>query len=115
MVGPVSSVQEYFDTLDERLVKDAAKGVTATFQYDLTGDSGGTWTVAFNDGEMSVTPGPAEKPNVLYTMKADDYVKMVNGELDGTKAFMMRKLKVKGNVALAQKMKKFLPPLDKKK
>ena len=32
-----------------------------------------------------------------------------NGDLDGRKAFLTRKLKVKGNIALAQKMQKFFP------
>jgi prolyl-tRNA synthetase len=31
-------------------------------------------------------------------------------DLDGTKAFLTRKLKVSGNIPMAQKMKAFLPP-----
>ena len=34
---------------------------------------------------------------------------MVNGDLDGTRAYMTRKLKIKGSIPMAQKMKKFLP------
>ena len=41
-------------------------------------------------------------------MDAGDYLNMANGDLDGTKAYMMRKLKVKGNLAVAQKLKKAL-------
>ena len=37
-------------------------------------------------------------------MSGDDYVQMVNGKLIGTMAFMKGKLKVTGNVMLAQKM-----------
>lgn len=113
MVGRINSCQEYFDTLGDRFIADAAKGVNATYVYDLTGDGGGTWTVTIEDGAMSVADGGLEKPKVTYTMNADDYVKMANGDLDGTRAFMTRKLKVKGSVPMAQKMKKFLPPLAK--
>jgi len=34
---------------------------------------------------------------------------MANGDLDGRKAFLTRKLKVKGNIALAQKMQSSSP------
>lgn len=114
MVGRVSNMQEYFETLGDRLVVDAATGINASFFYDIAGDGGGEWTVTFTEGAMSIEPGnTATKPTVKIMMKASDYVDMVNGDLDGTKAFMTRKLKVKGSVAMAQKMKKFLPPLSK--
>lgn len=113
MVDPVNSCQEYFDTLDKRFIPDQAEGVEAAFVYDLTGDGGGQWTVTVANGALSVSEGAADDAKVTYTMKADDYVKMANGDLDGTKAFMTRKLKVKGNIPLAQKMKKFLPPRAK--
>lgn len=114
MVGRVSNMQEYFETLPDRLVSEAASGVNASFLYDIAGDGGGEWTVTFVEGAMSVESGnTSAKPTVKIMMKASDYVDMVNGDLDGTKAFMTRKLKVKGSVAMAQKMKKFLPPLAK--
>lgn len=110
MVAPVSSCQEYFEKLNERFVSSEAKGLNAVYQYNLSGDGGGNWYVAINDGEMSVTEGQHEKPNVTYTMEAKNYVDMANGDLDGTKAYLTRKLKVKGNLGLAQKLKKILPP-----
>ena len=36
----VSSVKQYFDTLNERFIASAAKGVKATFQFELSGDGG---------------------------------------------------------------------------
>lgn len=110
MVAPVSTCAEYFAKLDERLVASEAAGVNAVFQYNLTGAGGGDWYVTFTDGVMTVTEGNHEKPSVAYTMDAENYIKMANGDLDGTKAYMMRKLKVKGNLATAQKLKKILPP-----
>lgn len=108
MVARVNSCKEYFATLDDRFIADEAKGVNATYQYDLEGE--GTWTVTINDGTFEVAEGAAPNPNVTYKMKADNYVKMVNGDLSGTKAFLTRKLKVSGSIPLAQKMNKFLPP-----
>lgn len=110
MIAPVNSCKEWFDTLESRFVPEAAKGVNATFQYNLPGDNSGDFWVTFADGAMTKGEGNAPKADVTYTMNADEFVKMSNGDLDGAKAYMMRKLKVKGNLALAQKLKKILPP-----
>ena len=106
----VTSVKQYFDTLPDRFVATASKGVKATFQFELAGDGGGTYHVKVDDGTMAVSEGPADSPNTTIKMAADDYVQMVNGKLSGTMAFMKGKLKVTGNVMLAQKMQAFRPP-----
>lgn len=107
----IGSCQEYFETLNERFIPEKAKGVDATYTYEL--DGAGTWTVHIKDQGISVTEGPVEKPSVTYKMKADNYVKLANGEMNGARAVMTRKLKVSGSIALAQKMNKFLPPAGK--
>ena len=113
MSTKVSSCQEYFDRIQERFISEGAQGIDATFLFDLAGDDGGQWTVHVKDGACTVDAGATvDKPKVTYIMKAQDYVDMANGELDGRKAYFTRKLKVKGNVGLAQKMKNFLPPSE---
>jgi putative sterol carrier protein len=110
MVMQVTSVKQYFETLPERFVSEAAKGVTATYQFEIGGEGGGTFTVKVTDGTMQVTEGATESPSTTIKMQAADYIEMVNGKLSGTMAFMKGKLKVTGNVMLAQKMQAFLPP-----
>ena len=113
MSTKVSSCQEYFERIQERFVADGAKGVDATFLFDLGGEGGGQWTVHIKEGTCTVEEGATvDKPKVTYIMKADDYVAMANGELDGRKAYFTRKLKVKGSIPVAQKMKNFLPPSE---
>ena len=106
----INSCQEYFETVHERFLPDQAKGVQATFVYDLAGEGGGTWTVRIQDGAISVEPGNSPGATVTYKMKATDYVQLANGDLNGAKAFLTRKLKVEGSIPMAQKMNKFLPP-----
>jgi putative sterol carrier protein len=114
MVGLINSCQEYFDTLDKRFIPEAAKGVNATYVYELEGDGGGTWTVKVDDGALSVDTGAATNPSVTYKMKAADYVRLANGQLNGAKAVLTRKLKVSGSIMLARKMNDFLPPASGK-
>src|SRR5690242_16874574 len=104
MGATVTSVKNYFDTLNDRFVASASKGVSAVFQYELSGDGGGTYHVTVNDGTMTWTEGASATPTATIKMSAEDYIKMVNGQLSGTMAFMRGKMKVTGNVMVAQKM-----------
>lgn len=106
----IASCQEYFDTVHERFQPQHADGVKATFVYELEGDGGGTWTVSVADGKISAAAGTTAEPTVTYKMKASEYVKLANGDINGTAAFLTRKLKVSGSIPMAQKMNKFLPP-----
>jgi putative sterol carrier protein len=106
----VTSVKHYIETLPERFVASASKGVHAVFQFELAGDGGSTFHVNVDDGTMAVHDGPAPSPNTTIKMNSEDYVQMVNGKLSGTMAFMKGKLKVTGNVILAQKMQNIFPP-----
>jgi len=109
-MAKVANTAEYFDTLADRFDPEHAKGVNAQIQYTLAGDGGGEWTITIADGEFKgVETGGVEKPTLNVMMDAAKFVEMANGDLDGRKAFLTRKLKVKGNIALAQKMQKFFP------
>lgn len=106
----VSSIENWFETLPQRFVSSASKGVRAVYQFELAGDSGGTYHVKVNDGTLETFKGASEKPDATLKMKAEDYLKMTNGEISGTMAFMKGQLKVSGNVMLAQKLQAILPP-----
>ena len=106
----VNSVKEYFDTLTERFQPEGAKNVQAVFQFELSGDSGGTYHVIIDNGTMQVIEGAHTTPNATIKMAGDDYVKLVNGKINGTMAFMKGQMKVTGNMLLAQKMQAIFPP-----
>ena len=77
----IGSVKEYFETLDQRFVADAAKGVEAVFQFDISGDGGGLWHVVVKDGGMSVHEGKHGQPSAVVTSTANDYVQIANGDI----------------------------------
>jgi putative sterol carrier protein len=106
----VTSVKEYFDTIDSRFHSDAAKGVNAVFQFELSGPGGGIYAVSVDDTKVSVTEGAHASPTVTLKMDADDYVKMSNGKINGHWAVMSGKLKVSGNMMVAMKMQQLFPP-----
>jgi putative sterol carrier protein len=108
-MAEIPSVQSYFETLDQRFNADAAKGLTAVFQFELAGDNGGTWYIAVTDGKMEWKKEAHASPGITIKMAADDYLKMINGKLNGQLAFMTGKMKIAGQVQLAMKMQSLFP------
>jgi putative sterol carrier protein len=109
MAEQLSNVPEIFGLMPSRFNKDASIGIDATYQFDLTGDGGGTYNVRVGDGCCEVHEGPASSPNITITMAASDYVDMINGKLNPQMAFMGGKLKIKGDMSLALKMQQLFP------
>ena len=110
MADVPTSPQQVFDMMPSRFNAAAASGVNATYQFDLTGDNGGTWQVAVANGACNVSQGtPNDKPNITITMAAQDYLDMITGKLNPQMAFMGGKLKIKGDMSLALKMQQIFP------
>ncbi|GIW46022.1 MAG: hypothetical protein KatS3mg077_3304 [Candidatus Binatia bacterium] len=97
-------VKEIFNAMPANLNADAAKGMNAVIQFNLTGDGGGNYYVTIKDGTCTVTEGTHQSPNMTMTMAAQDYVDMITGKLNGQMAFMSGKLKIAGDMGLAMKM-----------
>jgi putative sterol carrier protein len=99
-----SSCKEAFDTAPTRFKKDAAKGLNATYQFDLSGDGGGNWIISIKDEQCEVKEGKAASPNITLSMAAKDYLDMINGKLNGQMAFMTGKLRIAGDMGLALRL-----------
>ncbi len=100
----MTTVSEIFAGMPAKLNKDAAAGVDAVYQYDITGEDGGKWHTHIKDGEITISEGEHEKPNITLTVSAEDYIDMAEGRLNGQAAFMTGKLKIKGDMGLAMKL-----------
>ena len=100
----VSSIKEIFEHIDEGFVPEKAEGVDAIFQFNLTGDNGGQYWIKVVDQQADVHEGEHESPTMTITATADDYLALVNGELNAMTAFMQGKIKVKGDMGLALKL-----------
>lgn len=105
----VETVKEYFETMDKRFEPEGAKGVNAVFQFELSGDQGGTWHAIVNDGTMECKEGAHDDPTTTIKMEGGNFVKMSNGDLSGQMAYMTGKMKIAGSIPMAMKMKNIFP------
>jgi putative sterol carrier protein len=98
------TVKDIFKEMPSRFNADAAKGMDAVIQFNLTGDDGGQYHAIIKDGKLEVKEGTHPAPKMTMTMAGKDYVDLTLGKLNGQMAFMQGKLKIAGDMGLAMKM-----------
>ena len=98
------TVQEFFGSLESRVDPSRTAGMTNTYVFDI--DGAGQWTVAVDDGRVSVTDGASAGADATITSSTENFERIVAGELNPTSAYMTGKLKVKGDMGAAMKLQK---------
>ncbi|KAM9367527.1 hydroxysteroid dehydrogenase-like protein 2 [Phaethornis superciliosus] len=110
--GPVA---ETFRVIQGSLSEEFVKSTQGVFQFELSGDEGGTWYIDLKTKGGDAGFGkPPTAADVVMSMSSADFVKMFRGKLKPTLAFMTGKLRIKGNMALAIKLEKMLTQLNSK-
>lgn len=103
-----------FNGIKEILEKDGAnlvKKMNGVFCFQVKGDSGeGIWIVDCKNGSGYVKYGGPAKGDVTIMMTDQDLVDLMQGKLNPQTAFFQGKLKIKGNTALAMKLKDLKMP-----
>ncbi len=83
---------------------EKAVGVEAVIQFHFTGKEAGSWITTIKEGSCEVAEGEASKATLTLSADSQDYLDVVTGKLNGTRAFMLGKLKLSGDLNLAMKM-----------
>ncbi len=104
-----ASVDAYFDELPRRFDARAAGDLVAVYQWVLTGAQPRASYAEIAGGTIRVSDGMHTAPTVTIEMSTDDYLRMINGDLNGALAFSTGRGKLRGPVRLAMKMKSLFP------
>ncbi|NXT74656.1 HSDL2 protein, partial [Zapornia atra] len=111
----LSPVAETFRVIQGAMSEEYVRTTQGVFQFELSGDEGGTWYIDLKTKGGSAGSGkPPVAADVVMSMSSGDFVKMFTGKLKPTMAFMSGKLRIKGNMALAVKLEKMLTQLNSK-
>ena len=106
---PYTKPIEAFDDMIRMFNADAAQGLNAVFQWDVLGENGGVWHIKVADGACELVKARHPSPTVSQTCGTDLFLAMVNYEIDGMQAFMSGKLKMTGDMNVAQKIYDLFP------
>ncbi|VDP06612.1 unnamed protein product [Heligmosomoides polygyrus] len=102
-----------FSEIKERIAeeKDLVKKVASSFRISVTGEDGTVkkWTIDTKSQPPYV--GHDERSvEVEINIKDSDFMNIAAGKLKPDQAFMQGKMKLKGNIAKAMKLKTLLDP-----
>ncbi len=96
----MTTLQEALQEMLARFNPAKAKGVNAVIQLNATGDGGGQYYTTVADNKATLTEGIASNPTVTIVVAAKDWIAIIGGQLDPTRAFMAGKLKIMGDLGL---------------
>ena len=106
---PDSTPQDVFDAMRGSFQPAKAKGVQARYQWDLSGPNGGQWWIEVNDGTYKMGKGQIDHPNVTFRASDKDWVAICHDQLSGTWAYLVGRLKVRGDQNVARKLGEIFP------
>jgi putative sterol carrier protein len=105
-VTEAKTPKEFFEKiLPMRFKPEKAAGVDVTVQVNIAGPNGGDWTVTIKNQKLEVEEGTHPSPTLELKMAEADYIDLINGKMSGEKAFFTGKLRFKGDIGLALKLR----------
>ena len=99
-----NSFQDLAQLLPRAFQADKAGGISAVVCVHITGANPQDWTLTIKDKQCALTEGTPLNPRVTLTADENVVMNIFSGKMNGVRAFMMGKLKVSGDMYLAQQL-----------
>ena len=110
--GAAEVLDAVFGGLPGRFQPDKATGVDAQVQWVVSdGGEEHPYVVTVRDGACTAEQGRVESPRVSLATDVVSFAKMMAGRAAGPQLYMSGKLKLQGDLMLAQRMTTFFAPL----
>lgn len=104
------SVEQTLSALAEKINANphAISGFHAVYHFLLSGEEGGSYQVTFAGDHAAYQKGTPDEAKCTLELSDANLVKLVEGKLNPTAAFMLGKLKIKGDLGYSIKLQTIL-------
>jgi len=104
------TIAELFENLKAKIAANPAKiaNLKASYQFELTGEGGGTYHATFDNGSYEIGEGPLPNAGCTITISVSDFFALLERRLNPMAAFMSGKLKVRGDMGMAMKLQQLM-------
>lgn len=99
-----NSCLELLRSMPSGFSRKAARGLSAVFQFEITGSEEFTAYLQIGDDHCTFHEGRHEKPDLIIKSPAQIWLAIARKEMSGQIAFMSGKYRAKGNLALLLKL-----------
>jgi multimeric flavodoxin WrbA/putative sterol carrier protein len=103
------TLRQLLESMPQVLDPTAATGLTATYQFEVSGSEKFTAHLSIENQKATFQEGPADNPQVIIKTPAEVWLAISQGELDGSQAFMAGKFTVDGDLSLLMKLNSLFP------
>ncbi|MFF3286538.1 SCP2 sterol-binding domain-containing protein [Streptomyces sp. NPDC003023] len=101
-------LSEVFARMRQQFRPESAGTLEALIRWKITGESEEIFETAIAGGTCTVTEGRSDaEPRTTLVMADAEFLKLVSGNANPVTMFMMRKLKVAGDVVLASGLTRY--------
>ena len=101
------NVRETMQAIPNHFNSEKAKGVSGVVQCMFSGDQASDWVITIENQKCKVEEGKASDPDLTLKADAEVGVKVLTGEMDPMRAYMLGKVKVFGDLSLGMKLTNF--------
>ncbi|XP_031564328.1 hydroxysteroid dehydrogenase-like protein 2 isoform X2 [Actinia tenebrosa] len=110
------NVAKVFETIKSLCDDELVKTINGVFEFDIHGKDAGLWYLDLKNGPGSAGSGsyPGGQAQCTMSLDSEDFLKMFQGQLNPTQAFMSGKLKIKGDMMIAMKLEKLMGKMKSK-
>jgi putative sterol carrier protein len=98
------NVSQIMESIPEYFNPEKATGIEAVVQCFFSGNQASNWFIVIKDQTCKVEKGQVEHPDITIKANVEEGVKLFTGEMDPMRAFLLRKVKVSGDMALGMKL-----------
>ena len=88
------TAKEFILTLPERAADISMDDLDTVFHFQLTGEGGGDMTVVLKDNKVETSEGLTGEPKCTLKAKAENFMKLIRGDLNPMMAMMTGKIKI---------------------